>query len=370
MSSSILKLEIIADGFVSQRVPGSPTAATAGPRCVVGSDGTISCTFMAQSALGCNDFKPMLSRSHDGGRTWSEAALIWPETVDRYSIFGSISAGSADECFFYGMRTSIECPGEPAWSDELQGLKQNELVWSRSTDRGAVWEPFRVIPMPVPGSAEAPGALCHMRSGRLVCCYSPYKTFDPLVQVKSNRVICLSSGDAGRTWSHATMHLFPEPDANGAEAWVVELTDGSLLGTSWHIYRDQNRPNAYALSRDGGMTWSQTRSTGIIGQSTGLASLPDGRALFVYNQRQLADPGVWLAVVRPTEHDFGVIANQRVWAAEVTTTRGKSDAFEGWTSFAFGEPSVTPLPDGTVLVVLWAQQPSGFGIRYVKLRLH
>lgn len=111
------RYEILAGGFVSQRKPGSPTAASAGPRCAVHPDGTIICTFLAQVALGRNDFKPMISRSRDGGRTWSEAAMIWPEFADRCSIFGSISAVPAGECFFYGMRTPIERPGEVAWSD-------------------------------------------------------------------------------------------------------------------------------------------------------------------------------------------------------------------------------------------------------------
>lgn len=49
----------------------------------------------------------------------------------------------------------------------VQGLKQNELVWSRSLDAGATWDTFRVIPMPIPGSAEAPGAMCRTRGDRV-----------------------------------------------------------------------------------------------------------------------------------------------------------------------------------------------------------
>ena len=40
-----------------------------------------------------------------------------------------------------------------------------------------------------------------------------------------------------------------------------------------------------------------------------------------------------------------------------------------WSDFAFGEPSITVVPDGTLLVTLWCIQPSGQGIRYVKLKL-
>ena len=41
-----------------------------------------------------------------------------------------------------------------------------------------------------------------------------------------------------------------------------------------------------------------------------LAPLSDGRALFIYNQRKHGDPGVWLAIVRPTDHDFSIEAGE------------------------------------------------------------
>jgi hypothetical protein len=131
--------------------------------------------------------------------------------------------------------------------------------------------------------------------------------------------------------------------------------------------------NAYALSLDGGDTWQPTRSTGILGQSTSLAALPDGRALFIYNQRRHGDPGVWLAVVGPTGNDFGVESNEIAWRAQTRTQSGTSGEHTEWTDFSFGEPAVALLPDAeglrnTLLLVLWCVQPEGQGIRYVRLR--
>src|SRR5581483_8958022 len=103
--------------------------------------------------------------------------------------------------------------------------------------------------------------------------------------------------------------------------------------------------NAYALSDDGGRTWTPTRSTGIRGQSTALAALPDGRALFVYNQRRHGEIGVWLALVQPTDTDFGIEANEIVWKAQTGTQSGSSGEHTEWEDFSFGEPSVTLLPD-------------------------
>jgi hypothetical protein len=249
------------------------------------------------------------------------------------------------------------------------------LIWARSADGGGTWTEPEVIPMPIPGAAEAPGALAVMRSGRMICCYSPYNTFDPELVVARNQVVALRSDDRGKTWRHNAMIRFESEHSTGAEAWVIELADGRLLGTTWHMNQQDksDHANAYALSLDGGDTWQPTRSTGILGQSTSLAALPDGRALFIYNQRRHGDPGVWLAVVGPTGNDFGVESNEIAWRAQTRTQSGTSGEHTEWTDFSFGEPAVALLPDAeglrnTLLLVLWCVQPEGQGIRYVRLR--
>ena len=364
-----MKYKIIAEGFVSQRKTGTTTSLAAGSRCVATKNGELICTFVAQTATGGNDFKPMISRSKDGGLTWSEATLIWPEIQDKYSIFGSISAAPTGDLFFYGMRTPIDYPGEKAWSEISNGLKQNELVWTRSSDYGVTWGSFTVIPMPVPGSAEAAGAMCLTRSGDMVCCYAVINTADPNLKVAHNQVLCLVSRDQGKTWQHSAMLQFESEDDLGAESWVVELSDGRLLGIGWHIRGDLPQTNKYALSSDAGATWSRTLSSGIFGQSTALAPLANAQALFIYNQRKQGAIGVWLALVNPTVDSLGVLLNKRIWAAEIASRGAATADFKDWTSFAFGEPSVTPLADGTILVTLWALQPSGNGIRYIKLQI-
>jgi Neuraminidase (sialidase) len=325
---------------------------------------------MLTRTLGTNDFLPMLYRSSDQGATWSEQGPVWACLQDRWSIFVSLSRDAAGNLFLFGSRTPIEQAGEPFWSKATQGLKPNELIWSRSTDGGRTWTEPAVIPMPTAGAAEAPGALCVTRTGRWLAPYSPYPTFDPDLRVERNQVVVVRSDDQGRTWSRTAMLRFAEPHSGAAEAWLVELSDGRLLGTCWHLNHGAggDYPNAYALSLDGGLTWQPTASTGIHGQSTALAALQDGSALFIYNQRRHGDVGVWLAAVRPTATDFGVLANEIIWRAETRTQGESSGEHAQWDDFSFGEPSITPLPDGTFLVTLWCIQPSGRGVRYVKLR--
>ncbi|MFN7992033.1 MAG: sialidase family protein [Bryobacteraceae bacterium] len=358
--------ETIAEGFVSRR-DSSPLPVAAGPRCAVTPAGEVLCTFMAQTRLGVNDFVPLLTRSRDAGATWSEPAPMFPHLAPRFSLFGSIGPG----LFFHGIRIPIDVPGESFWSDATQGMKQNDLFWSRSVDSGATWSDPAGIPLDGAGSAEAPCPLTVTSAGRWISCYSPYNNFDATTKVDRERVVIACCDDGGRSWWHRDAMRFPEANSGGAEAWVVELTDGRLLATAWHVDHGSTHqyPNTYALSHDGGATWTATRSTGILGQSTALTPLADGRALFVYNQRKHGQPGVRIALVRPTESDFGVEHDQMAWAAPVATQHATSAEHSEWTDFSFGEPSVVRLADGTLLLVFWCIQADGSGIRYVRLRV-
>ena len=365
-----MKFETVDEGFVTQRQADSDTAVAAGPHCVLTNSGELVCTYILQAKLGLNDFKPLLSRSKDNGKTWLEQGYLWPHMLDKYSIFGSISRNVKGNCFFYGFRTPIDTPGESNWSEATQGLKQNELFWAKSDDSGLTWSEPVPIPMPIAGSAEAPGAMCITRNGAWLCCYAPYNTFDPTVVVDKNQVVLLRSRNQGQSWTHTSMLRFAEKNSGSAEAWVAELSDGRVLGTSWHVNLANNGdyPNAYALSLDGGLTWQPTRSTGIMGQTTALCPLPNGRALFLYNQRKHGQIGIWLAIVNPTILDFGIEANEIIWEAQTRTQSNLEGDHSQWEDFSFGEPSAVILNDNTILITLWCIQPTGRGIYYVKLK--
>lgn len=359
-------------GFVYRNPSEGPQRwMTAGPRVVALPNGEVVCSCVRTRQTTTNDFVPALSRSTDGSRTWRDEGPMWPALSERWSIFASISRDAAGRMYAFGSRTPIDTPGEPFWSDATQGLKQNELIWATSDDAGRTWSAPTPIPMPIPGSAEAPGALCVTRTGRWLGPYSPYNTFDPAVQVDRGQVVVVFRDRDQNRWQSRSMIRFTEPNSSAAEAWVIELADGRLLATTWHLDQaaGSDHTNKYALSHDGGDTWTPTRSTGIFGQSTALTALPDGRALFVYNQRKHGEPGVWLAVARPTDDDFGVEANEIAWRADRPTQHGTSGDHADWGDFSFGEPSAAVLPDGRLLVVLWCLQPSSSGVAYVRLRM-
>lgn len=357
------------EGFIYQIEDAEQTGAS-GSRCVVLSSGEMLCSFAVYSALGSNDMKPVLARSSDGGTTWSPPALMWPDAAQRWSIFGAIGRGRDDELLLYGSRWSIDHPGESFWCTKTHSMKQNQLVWARGTDQGRRWSPLREIPHPIPGAAELANPLVLTRGNRLVGCYSPKRVMGDDCLLPVNRVICVWSDDFGNTWRSSEMFHSDNPKSEFAECWVTELDDGRLLGTGYHFERAESRvnfPNAFALSHDRGQTWSKMASTGIMGQSTGLAALAGGQALMVYNQRAQAPRGVWLAHAQPTDADFGLLSNACVWHEPDAANASAGAAHRDWLNIRFGEPSVTVLSDDTLFITFWCQQSTGAGIRFVKM---
>lgn len=365
--------QVLDQGFI-YKCPGpedAPVAATS--RCVVTRVGELLCSFMTQSALGRNDFVPCLASSADGGATWHSRGPIWPALRDRYSMNTSISRAEDGTLFLFGGRTPRD-PGvkdESFWNQATLGILPNEMIWSRSTDDGQTWSDPRAFPLPLPGAAEVPAPLCPLRSGRWVAPYSPHNTFDPELEVDLRHVVLMISDDRGGHWRHTSALRVQEDDSYLAEAWVTQLDDDRLLATSWHLLRGDgdDYPNVYALSADGGDTWSPTADTPIHGQSAGLTPLPGGRVLMAYNQRRHGEPGVRLALARPTESDFGLLYDQLVWKAAVPSQNNTSGKSTEWTDFAFGEPAVTVLPHDQALVMFWCIQPDGAGVGYVKIQL-
>lgn len=358
---------IIDSGFVFDARKETSGAVACGPRLVAGSR-EILCSFMLQSALGINDFKPVIVRSYDA-RTWSSPVMPWKHLSDTYSIFGSLSRSPSGELFFFGTRTKIDIPGESFWSEETQGLKENELIYSYSTDNARKWSQLLVIPKPVPGAAEAAGAMCITKSGSWHVCYSPYNTFDPDLYVERNQVVLLTSTDRGKTWKYTRMLKFDEEYVSAAEAWVIELADTRLFGTCWKINLKDGSdfPNPYSISTDDGNSWQTVKSTNIHGQTPSVCPLPDNRILFIYNQRRVAPYGIRLALASVSEMDFIVEADEIIYRAVIPEKGDFAVQHSNWTGFNFGEPHVAILPDRTIVAVFWCLEKKQWGIRYIIL---
>lgn len=337
--------------------------ATSGPRCAVLPDGRVVCTFMINSFGGANDFVPMIAVS-DKDLNFGNAEKLWQELEGKESLFGSVRLGSDGRYSFAGQVFPIDCPGEAFWSDEAMGMKENRVFYSLSED-GIHFPLPTELELPYYASAEQPGGMLTEKDGSLTMVYAPYPTIEKREAVDNGCIVMLRSTDGGRTFEPLKFGSVEE-DSQYGESWIVRLADGRLFVSTWQTASEDS--TRYFISDDNGKSFRGPFSQPFRGQSTGAYACDDGSVLIAYNQRKHGDIGVWLAQEKFSDDgSYELLYNECVWFAETATKKGDSTDFGGWTDFSFGEPSVTVLPDGTVLVVLWYKQGDVNGVRYIRL---
>jgi len=354
----------ISEGFVYQSGAEGPVAC--GPRTVLLKNGEILCTYMTQTTIGANDLQPMASYSHDG-ESWTEDEPLWPNFRGNKSPFISARSMPDGKIAVAGMCFDIAGPGESFWSDEAMGMKENKLLWCISEDGRTFPEP-KFLELPYYGSAEQPGGMLVRRSGEMIMIYAPYPTIEKRGEVITHQIVMLRSIDGGATFSPEILGHAPE-GSSFAESWIVEMGNGTLVAGSW-LLDNQKCPDVYFISTDGGNSFRGPEPMGFYGQTTSLTPYGNDKLLVPYNQRKAGTIGVWLALAEPDETGFHLLANQPVWEAAQATRNNSSGDFTEWTDYSFGEPHVTVMPDGTLLLVFWCDQPDGKGIRYVRLKCH
>ena len=337
------------------------SCATSGPRTAILKDGSVACSFMLNTTGGSNDFVPMIAYSRDGA-AWDAAQPIWPELTGKKSTFVSIRNTLDGRFCLGGKQWDIAHPGEAFWSDEAGGMKENRLVWSLS-DTGRDFPLPSAVELPYYAAAEAPGGVLVGEKGEIDIVYSPYPTIEKRAEADTHYMVRLHSADAGLSFTAQKFAQVPGPCLY-AESWIIRLSDGRLFVSTWQTASEDS--NQYLVSSDG-ERFDGPFPQPFRGQSTGACAGPDGTVYIAYNQRKQQPAGVWLALERPEGDRPNLIANEPVWKAEDVTKGGTSGDFSQWTDFAFGEPHVNLMPDGTLLVVLWYQQDDKKGIRYVRL---
>ncbi len=337
--------------------------ATSGPRCAVLPDGNIICTFMINSKNGANDFVPMVVYG-DNNLNFGKAKAMWPELIDKESIFGSVRKGADGKYYMAGNIFPIAFKGEAFWSDEVMGMKEDKLFFSVS-DNGQDFSKPKTIELPYYASAEQPGGMYVDKDGTFYIVYSPYPTILKKEPVDNGCMVLLKSNDNGKTFYHKKFAAI-DGDSQYAESWITRLKDGRLVVSTWQTASENS--SQYFISDDEGESFKGPFLQQFKGQSTGICATENNELLVAYNQRKNDTIGVWLALETfDKDGSAVVIENVPVWQADNATQNGDDSSFKNWTDFSFGEPSVTLLNDNSILVTLWYQQGETKGIKYVKL---
>ncbi len=315
-----------------------------------------------------------LSRSLDGGRTWIEEGPLGVPAIP-----GGVSEG-AKMTITDGTIVALlqrhdrrEFSGEGLTNPEGLGFVPTRFELTTSTDGGRRWTDPGSIDPPLEGPEwELCSPITVLPDGRWLLVTSTWPDWVGRLP-NGHQLVAFVSHDRGRTWPD-WLPVMCEPDSEAVIFWeskIVSLPDGRLLAVAWchDLPAAADRPNQYAISQDGGTTWTRHESTGLIGQTQTPLVIGDDRILVVY--RRTDEPGLWLQDVALDGNTWVNAATSPLWGHDESGSTVMGDSMvENFRTLRFGAPSIVRLDDGTVFVVFWCYEDNVSVIRWFRLTLN
>ena len=205
-------------------------------------DGTWVCIYRESLGHTARPFGRIACHlSHDGGRTWSDKAIVDevtdPETGGRLNNPRLLALDGSELLIICDLLPRLEPEDHP----------DSEIFIYRSTDSGRTWSGR--------ASTGIRGHICpcifRTRAGGIIIGGDRVGARDDPDAVWIHNAF--TSTDGGRTWGPA-VHVCSDPELWLNEGTYVELDDGTLV---CYLREDLKRAIGYkAISRDGGRTWS------------------------------------------------------------------------------------------------------------------
>lgn len=343
------------------------------PSVVVLSNGELLATFVLGEAFEAPNCRTYVARSQDHGETWHLEGPIYPGTTDRLTSDSCrITALPDGEVVAFMIRADrTEHPDEGLTNPKTLGFVPTELLLLRSKDYGHTWSGPRAFAPPLVGpSFEMCSPITPLRDGRWLLPTSTWRDWDGYCP-NGKRMVAFISYDRGESWpAYMDVMVDPKQDVIYWESKIVEFSDGRLLAVAWAYDETAGKdlPNQYALSHDGGKTWSPPMSTGLLGQTMTPFLLDDERILCVY--RRMDRAGLWANISHLEGECWINDAEQSLWGVDVQGLTGTSRSMaQNFGVLRFGAPCITRLPDGTIFVAFWCYEECVSIIRWFKLRV-
>lgn len=336
-------------------------------------NGEMLATAVLGEAFEAVNLHTCVFRSRDLGETWQrEPPLLARAPGAGASNCARVTALPGGEVVAFVIRHDRRGHlDEGLANHETLGFVPTELLIVRSHDYGRTWDTPAPLAPPLVGPAfEMCCPIVPLRDGRWLLPTQTWQGWDGYCP-NGIRMVAFVSYDRGATWpEYRDVMRESQGRVYYWESKLAELPDGRLLAVAW-TYDDEakkDRPNAYALSRDGGNSWSVPRSTGLQGQTPAIHALADGRILLVY--RRIDKPGLWAQLAHLDGDAWVNEAELPLWGFQADgLTATTADMAHNFNVLRFGAPCITSLPDGTFYVAFWCYEDCVSNIRWFKLRV-
>ncbi len=336
-----------------------------------------------------------LIKSSDGGRSWdpSSKKVIWPYTESTGNWDCAFAQTSDGTILMHTRVCNFIAPrGIHSEGDQMLGLpppgmperlkRQTGYALLKSGDEGATWsEPIEVNTSPVHSSVLGPygcggsgaGHIIELPDGGLLMPLQGNLGTSGLGEsaAETERCFLLRSDDGGDNWEYwSTAAYDPASIIEFMEPAMTRLQDGRLVCLMRTSHKPKRQDNMWLVhSEDDGITWSPPTRTPLWGYPADVLQLADGRVLAVYGYRKApwgvrgcvsADGVTWKAEDEFTIREGGVPKPRGDMGP--STLQDTLIQAQYW---HIGYPSVTQLPDGTVLAAYHEYSDDAHPLQYL-----
>ncbi|MCP4386024.1 MAG: exo-alpha-sialidase [Hyphomicrobiales bacterium] len=248
----------------------------------------------------------LMTRSTDGGVTWSEPRIVlpWTDTTGNWDCGicelddGSLIVNLTMTAFFkrgikteqpsWSMQPWTEEWGDWTWAFRTQGWLGTFVV--KSIDGGETWSapaPCNVRPLKHGGCRLG---CWQLPSGSLLMgLYGRIHGYGEEGEGETTRSALIRSDDGGLNWEYySTLAFDPASIIDYEEPALLRLNDGRLVCfMRTHVNPSSDAKNmVMTVSEDDGFSWTPPKWTNIWGYPADMINLADGRYLMVYGYRR------------------------------------------------------------------------------------
>lgn len=335
--------------------------------------GELLCFFVLAEAFEAPNATTYISRSGDGGRTWTLQGPLYDKRTLSHETSDSMKGTLLRDgrLIAIGYRFHRHDLEQAIGIEETGGILPGDDICSESTDEGRTWTTPQVIGRSRPELLEISGPCVEIAPGHLIAIAAPYKMPDgsnPSGQIG----ILLRSVDGGRSWTdHEEFFRSPGVNLTPLESRVCQMEDGRLVAIVWayDYATDHHHPNHVVVSEDQGRVWSGPINTGHMGQASSLVPLSGDLLLTVHAHRS-EDAGIYVRVIDFRRNQWKVLDEKVIWGRNTRPqTSGEQNMVEMFTSLRFGQPSLTHIAGSEYLATHWSVEDGQGKIRAHRLNV-